>query len=294
MSEISTATRLTLLALGAVAGLVMAAFGLVDHWGRSGSALPDHAIARVGEQIITLDRYLQVAGDLAADRRSPLDAGQRQFVLDRLIDEELLIMRGIEMGLAGNAPQVRKSIASVLIAQIAAEAVAQAPDEAALRALYDSDPEFFTATARYQVRWLSLRGVGEQAGQRAADAYQQLSVNIPLQEVMRSTGLQLETVLPDAMLPLTKLADYLGSELAQQAAGMQPGKYSAPIAAGSSFHILYMVDRQAGVLPAFEQARPVVAAEYLRRESDKALRRYLAWLRQRAEIMLDQDMVNPP
>ncbi len=294
MSEISNRSRLTLLALGAVAGLIMAASGLVERWGASGGALPDYAVARIGERFITRERYLQVASDLAADRRSPLDERDRQFVLDRLIDEELLIMRGIEMGLAGNAPQVRKSIASVLIAQIAAEAEAQSPDEAALRALYESDPEFFTTTARYHLRWLSLPGADDQAGQKAADTYQQLSVNVPLQDVMQSTGLQLETVLPDAMLPLAKLADYLGSELARQAAGMQPGEYSAPIAAGGSFHILYLVDRQVGELPAFEQARPLLEAEYLRREGDKALRRYLAWLRQRAEIIVDLEKLNPP
>ncbi len=102
---------MVLLALGACAGLIMAAAGLVERWSPSPGELPVGAIARVGGKIITLERYLQVLNDLAADKRAPLSAQDRQFVIDRLVDEELLIQRGIELGLADSSPQIRKALA---------------------------------------------------------------------------------------------------------------------------------------------------------------------------------------
>lgn len=282
----STRTRLPLLTLGAVVGLLMAAAGLVERWSLPSGDLPGDAIARVGDQLISRQRYQQLISDLATDKRMPLSDEDRQFTLDRLVDEELLIMRGIELGLAETAPNIRKAIAAAMIAQIAAEAEATPPDEAALRHLYETDAEYFTATGRYRLRWLLLPGTGQEAQRKAATAYAQLQSNTPMQAVMRSTGLQSEPLLPDQMLPLSKLSDYLGPVLARQIPQLEPGEYSRPVAADGSFHILQLVTRKAGFLPAFEQVQPMVEAEYLRRAGDEALRNYLAWLRARTQIIV--------
>ena len=93
------------------------------------------------------------------------------------------------------------------------------------------------------------------------------------------------------MLPLSKLLDYLGPMLAQQASALQPGEYSRPIAVGGDFHILNLLSHEEAILPPFEQVRPMVEAEYLRRAGDDALRQYLAWLRERTEIIVDSEKV---
>lgn len=282
----SARIRLVLLTLGATAGLLLAASGLVDSWSFSSSSLPANAIARVGGRVILEERYLELLIDLAADKRTPLNTDDRLFVLDRLIDEELLIMRGIELGLPETSPEIRKTIAAAVIVQIAAEAKATTPDEAALRRLYEIDSEYFATTARYRLRWWRIPRSDTEAEQKAASAYEQLSRNMPIEAVMQSTGLQPEPLLPDLMLPSIKLSDYLGSMLAQQASELRPGEFSRPIAAGGSFHILYLLAKQEAVIPAFEQIQPMVEAEYLRRSGDDALRQYLAWLRERTEIIV--------
>jgi len=278
--------RLIWLLLGAATGLVLAASGLVQSGSRSTGPLPEHIIARVGDRLIPEERYEQLLSDLAADKRGPLKAADRQFVLDRLIDEELLVMRGSELGLDKTAPEIRKALAASVISQVAAEAEAAVPDEAALRQLYSSDAEYFTSTGRYQLRWWRLPGSGKEAERQALAAWEQLNRKIPIEAVSRSTGLQPESMLPDQMLPLNKLADYLGPVLAQRVPQLKVGSYSRPIAADGSFNILYLVARKAGALPAFEQIRPMVQAEYLRRAGDKALREYLGWLRSRTQIVV--------
>ena len=58
--EYTARMRVVLLALGACAGLIMVAAGLVERWSQSPDELPVGAIARVGGKIITQERYLQV------------------------------------------------------------------------------------------------------------------------------------------------------------------------------------------------------------------------------------------
>ena len=112
MSETYPASRirLVLLTLGALTGLLLAAFGLVETGPSTKKSLPENVIARVGEHFILKERYLQILNDLATDKRTPLSADDRQFAFDRLIDEELLIMRGIELGFPETSPDEMHSV----------------------------------------------------------------------------------------------------------------------------------------------------------------------------------------
>lgn len=294
VTEYTSRARVALLALGACVGLIMAASGLVERWSPSPGELPIGAIARVGGKIITQERYLQLLNDLATDQRAPLSAADRQFVFDRLIDEELLIQRGIELGLADSSPQIRKALAAAVIGQLTAEAEASLPDEEALRRLYGSDPEFFTSTARFRLRWLRLPTSDYAAQHKAEEAYRQLSNGVVLAKVTQSTGLEPVPILPDALLPLSKIRDYLGPALAGQASLLKRGVFSKPIEDNGDLHILQLLEYRPEVLPPFEEARPVLEAEYLRRAGDEALRQYLKWLRLRSEVIVVREQVNQP
>jgi len=293
-SENKGRMRVVLLALGASGGLIMAASGLIERWSLSPAELPADAIARVGGRIIPKERYLQVLNDLAADRSAPLSEDDRQFVIDRLVDEELLIQRGVDLGLAESSPEIRKAMVAAVIAQLVTEAEANSPDEEALRHLYESDPDFFTSTARYRLRWLRLQASDQAARHKAEGAYRQLSTGVELEEVRRSTGLEPVPILPDALLPLSKIRDYLGPALAGQVPMLKRGVFSRPIEDNGDLHILQLLDYRPEVLPSFEQARPVLEVEYLRRAGDEALRQYLKRLRQQSEVVVVRDKVNQP
>lgn len=288
-------SRLVLLGAGAAIGLILAATGLVDRWSRPADALPESMIARVGDHLIPKSRYLELLGDLETDTKTPLTEQDRQFVLDRLIDEELLILRGIELGLPQTAPGIRKAIAGAVIAQVTADIQATLPDEAALRDFYEANAAFFSTTARYRLRWWTLPESRPESGpaapERVVQALEALRRGEDETIVQQSTGLGAQSFLPDQMLPLTKLADYLGAELALHVPDLATGEFSEPIHAGSSWHLLFLEERQAGEPPPFADLRSVVEAEYLRRAGDTALRDYLAWLRQRTEVRVAPGVV---
>jgi hypothetical protein len=291
MSETYPASgiRLVLLTLGALTGLLVAAFGLVETGPSITGSLPENVIARVGEHIILKERYLQLLNDLATDKRTPLSADDRQFAVDRLIDEELLIMRGIELGLHETSPEIRKTIAATLIAQIATEAEATVPGEAALRRLYETDSNYFSTFARFRLRWWQIHGFGVEVERKAKKAHEQLSAGLDVELAMAASGLQADPYLPNQLLPMSKLSDYIGPVLAQEASSVRAGEFSNPIAAQGGFHIFHMLARQESLLPPFEQVRPMVEAEYSRRLGEDALREYLSWLRERTEITINPE-----
>ncbi len=286
-ANVTTRTRLLLLTLGAVTGLVLAGTSLVERWTiPPPRALPGDVIARVGDRLISRARYQQLVNDLAADKRTPLSDEDRQFVLDRLIDEELMILRGVELGLVETSPEIRKAIARAVIMQVVTEAQATAPDETDLRSLYASDPGFFSRTNRYRVRWWRLDGQGDEYLKMATDAYRQISTGAEKNQILLSFGFKRISELPDTLLPISKLIDYMGPALADQATVLQAGGFSPPIDSYRALHILHLVEQKVGTLAPFENVRPIIEAEYQRRQGDQALRDYLAWLRKRTEIMV--------
>jgi hypothetical protein len=103
-----------LLAVGAVAGLVLAAHGLLASGPRQGEALPERVVARVnGSEILTED-YLRLVAGLERDTREIADEKSRRHVLDRMIDEEVLVQRGLELGLAESDRRIRANVTAAM------------------------------------------------------------------------------------------------------------------------------------------------------------------------------------
>src|SRR5262249_60782483 len=91
-------------------GCAPAAAGLVDPAVTSGHALPPGAAARVNDALVSADDYARSLDALERDRRGGAVPSDRRLVLDRMIDEELLVQRGLELGLARQDARVRRDL----------------------------------------------------------------------------------------------------------------------------------------------------------------------------------------
>jgi len=294
LQQSSNRLRFLLLGAGAVVGLVLAATELIGRVGLQTTELPSDVVARVGSADIKVERYRAVVDDLAADRRNALETDNRDLALQRLIDEELLVQQGVQMGLVESLPEVRKALVNAVIAQTVAEAEAVKPGEGELRELYASDPGFFTGTARYRVAWLRGSGTASSDMVSADEAVKLLLSGSDPDQAAAITGLERSEELPDALLPLSKLRDYLGPELADAVSVLSAGAATTPRVADGRVHVVYLVDYQAPTLPEFESVRPLVEAEFTRRRGDEALRRQLKGLRREYEIVVDPDNLARP
>jgi hypothetical protein len=133
----------TLLALGAALGVVLAAAGLLASGRESSSGIPSDAVARVNGTTIRMADYERTLSALAGDRREGLSADDRRRALDRLVDEELLVQRGLELDLARRDVRVRRDLTAAVVDAVVAGHEDAEPDAAALAAFYAAHRDFF-------------------------------------------------------------------------------------------------------------------------------------------------------
>jgi parvulin-like peptidyl-prolyl isomerase len=272
-----------LLALGAAVGLAVALWGAL---GQPGLGRPDaNAIATVDGVAIERADYERALASLTADKRSPLTTADARRALDRLVDEELLVRRGLDLGLGVSDLAVRKALVDAMVQFAAAQAAGREPDEAELRRYYAERPELVQSEPELRVRVVSFpaRDATRVAAMQAA-----LRAGQNFDDVARASGAE-AVVVPDALLPAAKLADYAGPAVRDAAIALAPGDVAGPLDVGGVPTFVLLLERRAGVTPPFESVREVVAEEWRRRQTEAALDRYLSDLRRKAKIRYAAD-----
>jgi parvulin-like peptidyl-prolyl isomerase len=285
---------LLLLGLGAGLGIILAATGLVDVKRTGGSLPPRGAAALVNGELIRNEDFARTLAGVAADRRDGVDGQQRRLVLDRLIDEELLVQRGIELGLARHDRKVRADLTAAVIASVVAETEDVEPTPTELQSFYDENRAFFTRPGRLRLRQVFIdpaKDGGDGAARtRAAEASRRVRAGEPFAVVHAALGDPEVAPLPDALLPAEKLVDYLGPTVLAKVLGLAAGEVSEPIRSGTGYHVVQIVERQPDETPPLAEIQTQVVAEFRRRAGDRALRAYLDDLRARADVVLEPDL----
>ncbi len=276
------------LSLGAAGGLALAAFGLLERGGGSG-ALPDHAVARVNGALIRGEDYQRLLAGVENDTRQTADAALQRRVLDRMIDEELLVQRALDLGLARVDRRVRANLVSSLIASVTAEAEIEEPDAGELREFYEAERDFFTQPGRLHVRqaFFRVRNAEEDAParERAETAVRRLRAGEPLETVRAELADAEISPIPDGLLPAQKLLEYVGPTALRTALDLVDGALSEPVRSGTGYHVLLRVASEPAALPELDTIADLVRAEWTRRAGDRALREYLDELREDARIV---------
>jgi hypothetical protein len=282
-----------LLLAGAAAGLLLASAGLLEAPIRDDASLPPDAAARVGERTIRRVDYERVLAGVAGDLRSPVDEDMRRRVLDRMIDEELLVQRALALGLAHVDRRVRGELTSSMIDSIVAEVGSETPSNAEVARHYEENLEFFTRPGRLRARrlYFSTRRDGDDprgtAEERALKALADLRAGSPPDAVEQAWADRQVSPVPDALLPPSKVRDYVGPGLLQVLATLDTGAWSAPQESASSLSLVAVLDREPPVVPPLDEIESLVRQDLERRRGDEALRRYLDELRAASEITID-------
>jgi len=280
-----------LLACGAVGGLALAGTGVLDT--SSHQTATDPAVAaEVNGVAIPMQKYERALAALEQDTRDPLGDDDAKHVLDRLIDEELLVQRAVALGLDQSDPVVRNTLVSAMIEMIVSGVGQREPEPAEVEAFYEANREFFARSDRYWVRQMRFPFGGTSANAvtsaharaTADEAVARLRAGEKVAAVALALGGASVLPLPDGYLPAAKLREYLGPTPALRATAMQSGEVSDPIEAGSAWHVLQMVERVENPPLPLSAVESSVRAELRRRAGDESLRTYLAELREGASI----------
>ena len=247
-------SRAWLLAGGMLAGAAIAVFYIV----RTPDAVEPtaDAIAWVNDRPISRSSYENALQAVAGDRKSgTLRQDDRERVLQRLIDQELLIDRAIELGLPERDPQIRNQLATAMIAFLVrrAEDEATAAEEAELRAFYEEQRFRFERSAQYRV---AVEGGA-----------------VPL---------------PDGWLLAKEIEQRLGPSAARQVIDLEVGA-SAVIGEGATGYGVRLLERRDGGPVPFDEARDAIEAAYLRARSEAAVREFLEVARKHTDIRVEAE-----
>jgi parvulin-like peptidyl-prolyl isomerase len=247
-------------------------------------------VARVNGSEILTDDYMRLVAGLERDTREMAGEKARRHVLDRMIDEEVLVQRGLELGLAESDRRIRANITAAMIRSILVEVEDQKPTASELREFYQEYRDFFTQPGRLRVHQLFFRvpGSAEQdaAAERVREVRERIEPGQALAELRADYGDPEVSPLPDALLPAAKLREYLGPTALRAALELEVGEVSRPIRSGMGYHLLQVVEREPARTPDLSEIETQVSAEWVRRAGDRALREYLDGLRDQAEIVV--------
>lgn len=261
------------LALGALAGLVAAGYGMLRQ-SPDADALPDEAVARINDTVITATVLERELGRATGSDGTPPEP---EWILEQLVNEELLVQRGIELGMAQSDLSVRNALVGSLVASVTAEADAANPDDATLQQFLDDNAERYRYTAAVAVEaWVSddervaqafIAALEKSDGAPAVDGME------PLQD------------MPTSLLPVEALADHVGPGIAAAAADMPDGA-SAIFARRGRWLVIRVNDREFATESDLASIRNRVLLDYRRHLADRALEAYLDDLRQRADVVV--------
>lgn len=234
-----------LLACGVSAGMLLALGQLV----LPAPDLPIGAAARVNARLITHEEWERAIAAVAYGRRTPLTDEDRQRILARLVDEELLVQHGLALGLAEHDRRLRGQLVTDVIAATAAGVPDL--DDAALRRYYEANRDRFVTPPRLRVA--ALRGDG--------------AAFVP--------------AVPDTPLPPAKLREYLGPTLVEAALALAPGESVT----GADGTVVHLLAREPPVLAPLDSVRDEVQAAARRAAEEEAVRMLLSDLRSAGDVV---------
>ena len=242
---------------------------------------PADTIVLVNQQPVT-ESALRVArqrsGQLMADMpRQDKD----QLLLQRLIDDELILQRAEELGILQADPGIRKLLVRSAIDTIVRQSQDQPVTESELVAFYDNHQAVFQKSQRITLQSAQFSDVETATTTRNAV--------LSGQNLKKAASSADAEMLPIPLSPLPKhvLMRYLGASLTDLALTLPTMEVSQPIIRGDSVYLLQVFENQPTTLMPFEQVRATVMTELKTRQRRDSLATTLTELKQQASIQLN-------
>ena len=238
----------------------------------------DQAIARVGEKEISRQRFDEIIKVLDDQSNSELTLEKKNLIRERLIDEELLIQRAIELDLVRNDSLVKGNVIQTMFQHIINSNELVEPSEAELREYFSKEKNYFSSGRRYKLKNYTFRNSND--AETAINFLNQSNLESFLKLVETESAID----LPNVFLTPQKIRDYLGPKVLDELASLEKGGFSNIFEINEVPSIVICIDILLDNNPKFEEIAEQIKNKFIRDREDSLVKEYIENLRNFYEI----------
>ena len=238
----------------------------------------DSAVARVGEKEISMQRFEEIIKVLDDQSNSELTLEKKNMIRERLIDEELLIQRAIELDLIRNDSLIKGNIIQTMFQHIINSNEVIEPSEKQLRDYFRKEKDYFSSGKRFKLKNYSFRNLNE-----AETGSKYLKKN-NFDAFLNLTNKENIFDVPEVFLTPQKIRDYLGPKALQELENLNKGDYSEVIKLNDIPSIIFCIDILYSKTPLFEEIYDQIKDKFIREREDILVKEYIENLRNFYEI----------
>ena len=238
----------------------------------------DQAIARVGEKEISRQRFEEIIKVLDDQSNSELTLEKKNLIRERLIDEELLIQRAIELDLVRNDSLVKGNVIQTMFQYIINSNELVEPSEAELREYFSKEKNYFSSGRRYKLKNYTFRNLND--AETAINLLNQSDLESFLKLVETESAID----LPNVFLTPQKIRDYLGPKVLDELPSLEKGGFSNIFEINEVPSIVICIDILLDNNPKFEEIAEQIKNKFIRDREDSLVKEYIENLRNFYEI----------
>ena len=281
--------------LSLILGLIILFFEIFYNQ-NSANFINNRAIAKVNDQYINEDQFLKYAITLGADFKAEEDEELIDLVLERMIEEELLVQRAIELKLHQQDIQVRK----VLIEQII-EFILQLenlnPSDEQLKQYFINNIGKYSSDVELKIDSIFLKSKSEGSAMLGSEYDFELhqneldNVKSFIESYDFSAAKQKFNepgffIIPSGLIKYKDCIQYLGPTICNNLKSLNPGTVTEPVFYNNGFYFLKLVEIKKSLAEAkdFSKFKEQIIFDYQNYEDDQAFIKYIEFLKSRASI----------
>ena len=254
------------------------------------------AVAIVNDVDITEDQFLKYAINLGADIEEEEDREILELILERMIEEELLVQRGLELDLHTKDVQVRKELIQQVINFIIKIENAE-PTNDQLEDYFLKNIKKYESNKKIQINTIFIKSLDlesqflgtEYDYKTLENKFDQIYNDIESKsftEAKNNYNQETFFEIPRDLINIKDCKQYLGPTICKTLSSFKKNQISNPLFYQDGFYIIKLEDNIKPKVDSsfFEDMKDKVLFDYNNERDDNRLKDYIQYLKDNAEI----------
>ena len=265
----------------ALMGLILVVVGSNTHFQLTN--YPPDTLVTVNGYPITQSALRNAEKRIQPNSSDPMNPDDREVLLQRLIDDELMLQHAEDLGIFTTDPGIRKLLVRSSVNSIIEDSRSEPISDEQLRTFYEDHKSVFQRPSRIGLKVASFLNP-----EMAKDTREIIKKEVPFEVAIAETKTGELINIPSSLIPEHVLRRYLGSKLTAVALSLSENQISSPITIDEFTYLIYVLAKEPEQQLSFDDSRLQVKSEYRSRHRQNALTNALTRLRKHADIRVDQ------